>query len=927
MKACFRIRFAFILSLMFTYNAVEAATKTWIGVAAALGDPSWSNTFNWFGGVPGAGDVAVIGFGDPVVDAVTSCAGVTFTGSAMLTLSGNLVVSGSVICNSGLSISIAGSGFNTLSAASIFINSNTGFTVNASNIISSAALTIDNGASLKNSGTFNLTGNITSGGGISIKNSGAFNVSGCNYTALNGDVITNDSGCTFTVDGVSKWDFSAGGSISNAGTFKAGTTGSTFTLYLANFGSKLTNMSTGTFNLASTSEISFENPSTAAINTATGTVVNSGTFIIMSDANGSGTIGQTNGNVNVLQGTYQVQRYVQGGSAALYRGYRTMTSPVSTTGTTGGFIDLSYVPASTIVTGALASPACTTCNVGGNPSLYIYDEMLPVNNSSFVSGVFVGITDINTINLKTINGVPPIAGTAKLPVGNGFYFYFRGDKTTNVFNKTNAPYANAEPVVFTATGKLNQGNIAIQDWYGSTTTLSKSNPSAISKGFHLVGNPYACSIDWDTFTAGTAIIWANIDPTIHIYNTTTKNYSTYTAGGMGYSTNMPVTGNHNANIIPSGQGFFVQAIGTMNSTLTFTEAAKIYAQQATTSNLLLSSAPVGLTSSPQFMRIQLFKDSADNEDALLFFNNTASPAFVQNEDGPYLKGASPITFSTMSSDNTPLAINKMSLLKKSQTIGLNVSTGAAGSYQLNRTEMGNIPNLFDVWLMDAYQKDSLDIKHNPTYAFNVTTDTATSSAKRFSLVIRQNPAFAYHLLSFSGDKVSGGVQTNWTTENEADYTAFSVERSTNNGGSFIPLGSVQANGTGSYSYLDPNPAVLNFYRLKQTDINGTVTYSNVVQIGYGNLANSALAGNNISVYPNPVKDVLNLNILIANNVNANATYSIDITNSSGSKIKTYTSQQTTWQNNISDLMPGVYVVKVVSNTDHTTIGTSKFVKL
>jgi hypothetical protein len=74
----------------------------------------------------------------------------------------------------------------------------------------------------------------------------------------------------------------------------------------------------------------------------------------------------------------------------LYRGYRNMTSPVSTTGTTGGLIDMSYIPASTIVTGAVSGASCTKCTVGGVPSLFLYNESVPVNNSSAVSGNFQG---------------------------------------------------------------------------------------------------------------------------------------------------------------------------------------------------------------------------------------------------------------------------------------------------------------------------------------------------------------------------------------------------------------------------------------------------------------------------------------------------------------------------------------------------------
>ena len=817
----------------------------------------------------------------------SNVATIATSGSSALQFTGTAALSG-----------LSGIGTNTitLGGATIGYTGNNNQTVYTNAAIANSSLTT--GISYTN-----LTFSGTTG--VKTALSGSLNVSG-NFT----NSLTSNATTTY-VDLSSPTVNFTGGSAQAL----AGGTGTGTKFYNVVFSGAGTKTMSGIFSVASSGVLTMS----GAVTTLN---AGSGVLTLNSDATGSATVAQITPG-STITGNVTAQRFVQGGSASLYRGYRNMSSPISSTGTTGGLVDLSYIPASTFVTGAVASPVCTLCTVGGNPSLFLYREDLPVINTSFVSGNFVGVTDINGTALKTSSGNPPVAGTATLPAGSGFYLFFRGDRT-NPSGKTTPPYVAAENVTFSTSGKLNQGNIVVADWYGSAA-LSRSATASIAQGFHLVGNPYASSIDWDTYTAGTAITHTNINGTIHIYNTTLKTYATYVAGSSGIGTNMPNSAVHNANVIPSGEGFFVQVATAGTGALTFTEAAKTNSQQATSTNLLLSAAPVGFTA-PQYLRIQLKKDSVNNEDALLFFNSTASTAFVDNEDGPYLKGGSSLTFSTMSSDQMALAVNKLPFPKLAQTrVPLNVNATSPGPYSLSLSEAVNIPALFDVWLMDAFNKDSVDIKHNPTYNFDITGNAASSDPKRFTLVIRQNTANAYHLLSFNGSKATGGSQLNWTTENEENYTTFTVERSAN-GGTFTALDVEQATGGGSYSYLDQNPVGgLDLYRLKQVDVNGTITYSNVVQLQYSNLSNTPLANGNINIFPNPVKDAINLNIVTANS--APATYNISITNSNGYIVKTFTSQQTVWQNNISDLTPGMYVIKVINNTDNSVVGTNKFIKL
>ena len=170
----------------------------------------------------------------------------------------------------------------------------------------------------------------------------------------------------------------------------------------------------------------------------------------------------------------------------------------------------------------------------------------------------------------------------------------------------------------------------------------------------------------------------------------------------------------------------------------------------------------------------------------------------------------------------------------------------------------------------------------------------------------------------------------WKTENEENYTHFTVERSTDNGKNFEVLGGFGSSAQGTYSLLDKNPLMgVNQYRLKEVDLNGSVSYSNVIPLMYSKASN-AIAGNYINIYPNPAVGTINLtiaqNIATSHNTDA-ASYGITITNSSGAVVKTVKSSQTLLQQNVSGLLPGTYVIQVVNNSDNSLVGKGKFVKL
>ena len=761
-----------------------------------------------------------------------------------------------------------------------------------------------------------------SGSGIKTASSGALNISG-SFT----NTLANDAGDyvalsspTVTFNGTTQ--SLAGGSGTGTKFYGVGFSGG---------GTKT--LASGAFYVASTGTLTMSGSSTLATN---------GLLTLNSDTTGTATVAAIPTG-NSISGNVTVQRFVQGGSAYssgrwVSRNYRLMSSQVNegVDGNGNYPVSLNYLGASTIITDCTSTYGTTT----GNPSLYLFDEGYTPNSHSFTGGNFIGVTNIsNTAATGHITTTDATYGSAKVYEGGGYMLYFRGDKITHITgtpSKTTAPYVAPESVTFSTTGNLNQGTISVVSWtgYGGLLYSTSNSGNAPVRGFNLVGNPYPSSIDWSTFsnTVSTAAIYgANVNPTIYLLDPITSNYDTYNAT-TGISTGKATK------IIPSGQGFFVES-NNHSSALTFTENAKS-ATQVTSTNLLMARR-VAAGTQPQtgygsFIRINMVTDAIDQTDIVIGFNTGATTAFNNTIDAKLLAGAgAPQSISAISSDNVHASVKWVPLPKSTANlvIPLGVSAAASGQYTLQRTDLEAIPSLYEIWLMDAYKKDSLDIKNNTNYVFDIDlTDTTSFGTNRFQVVVRENPALMVHLLNFTAVKATAGSQIAWLTENEANYTNFALQRSTDGGASYTVIDGLLSNGQGAYNYLDANPvAGPNSYRLQITDLNGNITYSSIITIMYGNTTTS-LVKTGLVVYPNPASTTLNLNIAPGFNSNeytltSSLSYNIQITNILGTVVKQSTTNQQTWQTDVGSFMPGTYVVKVINNTNQTVVGEGSFIKL
>lgn len=114
------------------------------------------------------------------------------------------------------------------------------------------------------------------------------------------------------------------------------------------------------------------------------------------------------------------------------------------------------------------------------------------------------------------------------------------------------------------------------------------------------------------------------------------------------------------------------------------------------------------------------------------------------------------------------------------------------------------------------------------------------------------------LLDFSGEAQRNGNLLQWKTVQEINTKDFEIEWSYD-GQHFEKIATQQSVGNSSttipYSYLHTlRVNGDNYYRLKMQDVDGRFTYSNIIKI------NAKITVAHFSVFPNPVSDVLHLDI-------------------------------------------------------------------
>lgn len=328
--------------------------------------------------------------------------------------------------------------------------------------------------------------------------------------------------------------------------------------------------------------------------------------------------------------------------------------------------------------------------------------------------------------------------------------------------------------------------------------------------------------------------------------------------------------------------------------------------------------------------------SISHVSAQIASNPYVNGATVNPAPLPVPSNGASVYFLFGNSTTTPIALNPLNVINVSLSkLAVNGAFSAAtnitianGDYftftyntvtnTLTATQKAVIPgNSTQIVTLTGLQVTGQSDINNPQNGLNV--NVAFLGSVNPNQVDDNTSAFTYtstggslpiRLLSFDGMKEVNKVLLKWQTTSEQNSKYFDVEFS-DNGNVWNSIGKVNAAGNSStqraYSLFHNNPVNgTNYYRLKQVDINGNYSYSNIVAIKF------TIKGININaVYPNPF--VSQIKIEVSSDIDE--IVRIRLLDNVGRVLKTQTSSiqkgvNNIWVNNLSGLASGIYTVQV-----------------
>ena len=289
-----------------------------------------------------------------------------------------------------------------------------------------------------------------------------------------------------------------------------------------------------------------------------------------------------------------------------------------------------------------------------------------------------------------------------------------------------------------------------------------------------------------------------------------------------------------------------------------------------------------------------------------------------------------VTMSNASATNLRLAANTFQNVHQTMSIG-NTNTnsslsGTSSTLNVNSNNVNNLivdaifaqDNLLTSQTLILYYLDNLGV------SYQTANNGANNMAWTFSSGIFVHLAaeinhdgvtfLPVELTSFKGEHINSANHLKWQTASEQNNEGFSVELGIKNYELGIieweEIGFVRGNGTttevSNYEFTDDlnrvgfeNRHDL-YYRLKQIDFDGKYVYSNIIQLETGNRQQITA-----KIYPNPVSDILNIEI--------SKPTIIQITNVDGQIIKELQVDNNS-KINIADIPTGIYFLKVGQNT-------------
>lgn len=227
--------------------------------------------------------------------------------------------------------------------------------------------------------------------------------------------------------------------------------------------------------------------------------------------------------------------------------------------------------------------------------------------------------------------------------------------------------------------------------------------------------------------------------------------------------------------------------------------------------------------------------------------------------------------------------------------------GGVGQYTVTGFPNGPI-NLGVAGQSGAYAEVSTGISTAGIYTFTaMDSDDCEASV---DVPIGSDCVLPVELISFNGKEENCAINLSWKTASEINNSHFELEHSLN-GKEFNSIAKIEGAGTSllpeTYSYQHKQPSEINYYRLKQVDIDGAFEYNETISV-----VTKCKPSTQMNAYPNPasVNQMLSLTLV-------QAVKHIKILDMHSRLVKIFVVEDDTLDTiamDISDLNTGQYIV-------------------
>ena len=253
------------------------------------------------------------------------------------------------------------------------------------------------------------------------------------------------------------------------------------------------------------------------------------------------------------------------------------------------------------------------------------------------------------------------------------------------------------------------------------------------------------------------------------------------------------------------------------------------------------------------------------------------------------------------------AVIKQFIIDNTGASTLNISSATitgSSSFTITASPASTVAGGSATYIQVTYFPTSTGVS-NATVTIN--NDDGDEGTYTFAIT-GNSPVLPVELSFFKAEKQKDKVKLYWQTAQEINNKGFEIQRSKDGVSGWEAIGFVNGKGNSSvandYSLMDLAPLQgVNAYRLKQIDLDGNYKLGNIVVISF-------TGKGTISVYPNPVKD--RVNIQFSDNSLLNTEVKISsVTGTVVSKIKLTDYRQ---QLDLGSLAKGTYLLSFANGS-------------